>query len=98
MAIIAPVDANQMTHKPKENFPMHCNHDLSSQTASEGTTRGIFEWLRSTGYPANEKPIYQHSWIGIESSDDEEGDDVGSDIGKRTDSQAFIDEWLTGVD
>lgn len=50
------------------------NNDLSSQSLSEGATRGIFEWLRSTGYPACIKPIYQHPWIDIGSSDDESSD------------------------
>lgn len=48
------------------------DYDLFSQSLSEGATRGIFEWLRSTGYPACEKPLYQHPWIDIESSDDED--------------------------
>ena len=33
------------------------NYDFFSQSLSEGTTRGIFESLRSAGYPRNEKPI-----------------------------------------
>jgi hypothetical protein len=39
------------------------NYDLYSQSLSEGAVRRIFEWLRSTGYPRNERPIYEHSWF-----------------------------------
>lgn len=56
------------------------NFDLSSQLLSEVATRGIFSWLRSTGYPHREKPIYQHSWIDLEETDnEEEPDDAESD-------------------
>lgn len=96
MATIELVDASPTMHKPEEVSPIHCNYDLSSQSASEIATRGIFGWLRSTGYPANEKRIYQHSWIDIESSD-EEDDDVESDNGEGVDYPAFIDEWLSRV-
>jgi hypothetical protein len=34
------------------------NYDFYSQSLSEGTTRGRFELLRSTGYPRNERPIF----------------------------------------
>ncbi|PYH80478.1 hypothetical protein BO82DRAFT_433275 [Aspergillus uvarum CBS 121591] len=52
----------------------------SSESLSEAATRGIFNWLRSTGYPADEKPIYQHSWIDLESSDEEGDDEAGAEI------------------
>ncbi|GMG38898.1 unnamed protein product [Aspergillus oryzae] len=86
------------THVP-ERYPS-AQHDLKlfSESLSEAATRGIFSWLRSTGYPANEKPIYQHSWIDIESSDDECVDDVESGTIEVTGSQEFIDEWLSKVD
>lgn len=73
------------------------DHDWSSQSLSENATRGIFSWLRSTGYPANERPIYQHSWVDFESSDDEEIDDIDSDTAERTDYKHSIDEWLGKV-
>ncbi|RAL06091.1 uncharacterized protein BO80DRAFT_469972 [Aspergillus ibericus CBS 121593] len=34
------------------------HYDFFSQDLSEGATRGIFAWLRSTGYPRNERSIY----------------------------------------
>jgi hypothetical protein len=51
-----------ITHDHKENYyPIQNDSNLVSQVASEGATRGIFSWLRSTGYPANQKPLYRHS-------------------------------------
>lgn len=94
-------EASLITHDPKDTLPTHHNCDLSSQSASEVATRGLFGWLRSAGYPANEKPLYQHSWIDIESSDEEEeeeGDDTESDTVKEADHATFIDEWLSGID
>ncbi|RJE22648.1 hypothetical protein PHISCL_05031 [Aspergillus sclerotialis] len=46
------------------------SYDFFSQALSEGNTRGILGWLRSTGYPRNERAIYQHSWIDLESIDE----------------------------
>ncbi|KAJ5950475.1 uncharacterized protein N7479_008888 [Penicillium vulpinum] len=54
--------------------------DFFSQMLSEGATRGIFEWLRSTGYPLSEKPIYQHSWIDLEDTDGEDEPEAESDV------------------
>ncbi|KAJ5884770.1 hypothetical protein N7495_009280 [Penicillium taxi] len=42
------------------------NHQLFSQEISEGATVEIFSWLRSTGYPVNERPIYQSSWFAYD--------------------------------
>lgn len=39
------------------------SYNFHSQSLSEGTTRGVFGWLRSTGYPRNERPIYEHSFL-----------------------------------
>lgn len=58
------------------------NYDCFSQSLSEGTARGIFGWLRSTGYPRNEEFIFQHPWLNVESSDDEEGSMMGNPIWK----------------
>jgi hypothetical protein len=80
---------------PPEHSPVRCSSGYSSQLLSEGATRGIFGWLRSTGYPACEKSIYQHSWIDIGSSDDEELDDDESGI-VRDDGlrKPFIEQWI----
>ncbi|CEJ61171.1 hypothetical protein PMG11_09711 [Penicillium brasilianum] len=66
----------------KSNSPVNVNkhsarlddydYDFHSQELSEGYTRGIFSWLRSTGYPRNERPIYKHSWLDLESADEED--------------------------
>ena len=98
MATTASDEADLKTNESKAALPTHYTCDLSSESASEVATRGIFGWLRSTGYAANEKPLYQHSWIDIESSDDEEGDDVESDIVKGTDPPTSIEDWLSGID
>lgn len=57
------------------------DYDFFSQSLSEGATRGIFEWLRSTGYPRSERPIYQHSWLDLEGTDGEEQPDDAEGIG-----------------
>lgn len=98
MATTAFDEADLKTHESEDAFPTHNSCDLSSESASEVATHGIFGWLRSTGYPANEKTLYQHSWIDMESSDDEEGDDVESDIDKGTVPLTFINDWLIGID
>ncbi|KAL4889385.1 hypothetical protein BDV59DRAFT_195789 [Aspergillus ambiguus] len=86
---------NEFLTKHKENYPVQQGSDLFSQTASEAATRGIFGWLRSTGYPANEKSLYQHSWIDIESSD--EGDDINSDSDQGDGRPSFVNQWLSHV-
>lgn len=75
------------------------NYDFHSQSLSEGTTRGIFEWLRSTGYPRNERPIYQHSWLDLEGTDEEEGfDDAESDVGKQwSPKRRHVKSWLENI-
>lgn len=75
-------------------------YDFSSQMHSEGVTRGIFGWLRRTGYPLSEKPIYQHSWVDLESSDEEEEpDDAKSDVEKhRSAKKKHVDTWLDGIE
>ncbi|GIK06733.1 hypothetical protein Aspvir_002383 [Aspergillus viridinutans] len=71
----------------------------SSQSLSEGATRGIFEWLRMTGYPAREKTLYQHPWIDIESSDEEDLDSTASDREQFADSSTkSIQNWIEAID
>ncbi|KAJ5934450.1 hypothetical protein N7466_003997 [Penicillium verhagenii] len=76
------------------------NYDFSSQLVSEGATRGIFGWLRSTGYPRCEKPLYQHSWIDLENTEEEEEpDDAGSDAEKHWSSKkTHVESWLDGIE
>ncbi|KAJ5712701.1 hypothetical protein N7493_009169 [Penicillium malachiteum] len=74
------------------------SYDFSSQTLSEGLTRGIFGWLRPTGYPLCERPIYQHSWFDLEGSDDEEPDDAESDEdGLRKIRKTHVESWLEDI-
>ena len=75
---------------------MQNDSNLFSQVASEAATRGIFGWLRSTGYPSNEKPLYRHSWIDIESSDDDDVD-INSDSGQEDGCQSVVSQWLSRV-
>ncbi|KAJ5191848.1 uncharacterized protein N7498_010833 [Penicillium cinerascens] len=74
------------------------NYDFFSQLLSEGATRGIFGWLRSTGYPRSERAIYQHSWLDLEATD-EEPDDAGSDVDiQRGSEEMRVESWLEGVE
>ncbi|KAJ5361987.1 hypothetical protein N7541_002831 [Penicillium brevicompactum] len=76
----------------------HYNYDLFSQSLSEGATRGIFEWLRSTGYPSSERPIYQHSWLDLEDTDEEEADDAESDLeAHQSSKKTHVEWWLENV-
>lgn len=92
---ISAIEANPPTRELNDAPPAQPDCDLSSQLVSESATRGIFEWLRSTGYPVSEKSLYQHSWIGCESSEEE--DDIKSDIAKEAASLIFVDKWLSGT-
>lgn len=87
------------SHTPERvnHSPVSVNNSIKSQLLSEAATRGIFGWLRSTGYPANEKAIYQHSWIDIESSDEESMDDSESDTAGCAKTKRFVDEWLSQI-
>lgn len=74
------------------------DYDFFSQSLSEGATRGIFEWLRSTGYPHSERPIYQHSWIDLEDTDEEQPDDAESDVEiQRGPKTRHVERWLDGI-
>uniref|UniRef100_A0A093V8R0 Ectonucleotide pyrophosphatase/phosphodiesterase family member 6 n=1 Tax=Talaromyces marneffei PM1 TaxID=1077442 RepID=A0A093V8R0_TALMA len=53
------------------NNPQEASIFNKSESLSEIATRGIFEWLRSNGYPASESFIRQHSWFDIGSSEGE---------------------------
>ncbi|EAW13737.1 uncharacterized protein ACLA_044570 [Aspergillus clavatus NRRL 1] len=87
------------TTKRESATPRHFNYDLLSQSLSEVATRGIFQWLRSTGYPPNERSIYQHSWIDIDGTDDEEPDDAESELGRECSAkEQKVESWLDGID
>lgn len=75
-------------------------YDFASQSLSEGATRGIFEWLRSTGYPCSERPIYQHSWINLEGTDEEEApNDTESDVEMQYNpKKVHVERWLEGIE
>ncbi|GLA34046.1 hypothetical protein AnigIFM63309_004073 [Aspergillus niger] len=75
-------------------------YNFFSQSLSEGATRGIFEWLRSTGYPSSERPIYQHSWFDMEGTDDEEApDDEESDVEmKSSPKKTHVQHWLEEIE
>lgn len=95
------VDRKFLPQRHKENYyPIQNDTTQLSQVASEAATRGVFSWLRSTGYPANEKPLYRHSWIEDYSSDDCDGDvDINSDSGEKDEFfQSFVKQWLSRVD
>ncbi|CAG8180083.1 unnamed protein product [Penicillium salamii] len=74
------------------------DYEFSSQLYSLLATRGIFGWLKSTGYPINEKPLYQHSWIDLESSE-EELDDKDSDIAEiNCPKSNHVEQWLENLE
>lgn len=76
------------------------DYDFFSQSLSEGATRGIFGWLKSTGYPRSERPIYQHSWIDLEGTDEEEApDDAESDAERQwAPKKRNVESWLDGIE
>lgn len=71
--------------------------DPVSESLSELATRGIFEWLRSRGYPACEKPIYEHPWICLEDSSEDNDNDlvVNRDSGLGSDALLTVSESKT---
>ncbi|KAE8142645.1 hypothetical protein BDV38DRAFT_267840 [Aspergillus pseudotamarii] len=69
-------------HQPDDNVtqidsvlkstPSQCSIDCLSDDLSANPTRGIFGWLRSTGYLANERHVYKHPWFDVGDSDEDE--------------------------
>ncbi|KIA75648.1 hypothetical protein HK57_00580 [Aspergillus ustus] len=90
--------SQQSTPGSKSTLPGDYDYNLSSQMLSELATRGIFGWLRSTGYPENEKAIYQHLWIDLGSTDEEETGEEMSDgkVGPDT-NQLHVEAWLERI-
>ncbi|KUM60079.1 hypothetical protein ACN42_g7050 [Penicillium freii] len=78
-------------------LPKDCEYDLYSDRKSDNPTRGIFCWLRSDGFPSNEKRIYQHSWIVIADDSDEEVDERESDDSTAGARAERVEDWLGGV-
>ncbi|KAJ5227874.1 hypothetical protein N7489_008582 [Penicillium chrysogenum] len=76
-------------------LPADCEYDLYSEGQSDNPTRGIFCWLRLDGFPANEKGIYQHSWVEMDS--DEEIDEHESGDSTANVRVERIEYWLGGV-
>jgi hypothetical protein len=96
---VTPDKMELNTEKPRGSPPTLRYCHSSSQSLSEGATRGIFEWLRMTGYPAREKPLYQHPWIDIESSDESDLDSTDSGCGQSADSSTrSIQNWTEAID
>ncbi|PLN85951.1 hypothetical protein BDW42DRAFT_190453 [Aspergillus taichungensis] len=80
-------------------------YDLSSRSLSESATRNIFGWLRSTGYPLSERDIYQHSWIDVEDTDEEESAPASDDADLNravqqipTKENGHVEDWLEDVE
>lgn len=69
-----------------------------SESLSEIATRGIFEWLRSNGYPASESFIHEHPWFDIGSSEGEETDGESDDEVNSQTIEAGIEKWIMGTD
>ncbi|KZF20395.1 hypothetical protein L228DRAFT_250079 [Xylona heveae TC161] len=92
---ISDDENNISIQKGEAHAPKQHNNELCSQSLSEISTRGIFGWLRSTGYTANEESIYKHPWIDIEGSDDEDVGDDGSDTSEHSAAPTkLILDWL----
>lgn len=88
---------------PPATLDDYQHSDLFSQSLSGSATRGIFSWLRSTGYPLSERPIYQHSWIDLEDTDEEEPepDDADSNVDAQQSTKkvhVHVGDWLEGVE
>ncbi|KAK6823827.1 hypothetical protein RU639_006509 [Aspergillus parasiticus] len=64
---------------------------------SEGETRGIFQWLRISGYPASERAIYQREWMDAGSSSEEEVDDGESSPSPEF-SGELVEAWMETFD
>jgi hypothetical protein len=87
--------------------------DFASEKHSERNTRGIFGWLRSTGYPLDERPIYQHQWLNVGNQERTglgsglgSGLGLGSGSGRSESSESEteqktqkqqVEKWLTGL-
>ncbi|KAJ5511609.1 hypothetical protein N7453_003712 [Penicillium expansum] len=78
-------------------LPKDCEYDLYSDQRSSNPTRGIFCWLRSDGFPANEKGIYQHSWVVIAKGWDKEVDEHESDDSTAGTLTESVENWLGGI-
>lgn len=98
-------DVPLLNKEPKTAFlrpsavQLDYKQDMFSQSLSEGATRGIFEWLRSNGYPLSEKGIYQHSWIDLESTDEDELDDTESDVEIHSSPKRNrVERWLDSIE
>ncbi|KAJ5428778.1 hypothetical protein N7445_010232 [Penicillium cf. griseofulvum] len=78
-------------------IPKDCEYDLYSDHGSSNPTRGIFCWLRMDGFPANEKRIYQHSWVVVWEDEDEEVDEHESDDSTAGARAERVEDWLGGI-
>ncbi|KAE8148275.1 hypothetical protein BDV25DRAFT_141946 [Aspergillus avenaceus] len=70
-----------------------CFIEHLSDELSANTTRGVFTWLRQTGFPANEREIYTHPWFDTGESDEEASSDSESRIGDEARRQD-VEKWL----
>ena len=98
---IQPADRAPYSSTTRKSATLDDYHyDFLSQSLSEGATRGIFESLRSTGYPFNERPIYQHSWLDLEGTDEEEEpDNANSDVEAQQGLKEIqIRSWLGRIE
>ncbi|CAG8960928.1 hypothetical protein HYFRA_00002466 [Hymenoscyphus fraxineus] len=90
-----------------EDSPDPCTHIQDPKDVAEDismmTTRSIFSWLRSYGWPATEKAICNHSWIYLDCSDSEDESEVDpeddvSDPGKVKYSSAKMERIVVWLD
>ncbi|KAE8308144.1 hypothetical protein BDV41DRAFT_568477 [Aspergillus transmontanensis] len=93
-------------HQPDDNVaqiesvikstPSQCSIDCLSDDLSANPTRGIFGWLRSTGYPANERHVYKHPWFDVGDSDEDGILDDQEDGSKANEADICkaVENWL----
>ncbi|KAE8402793.1 hypothetical protein BDV37DRAFT_272647 [Aspergillus pseudonomiae] len=88
-------NSTQIEPVPKRT-PSQWSIDCLSDDLSAGTTRGIFGWLRSTGYPANERHVYKHPWFDVGDCDEDEMSDDREDGGEvnEADRRKAVESWL----
>jgi hypothetical protein len=88
------VDISEIRGKPQlaASESQFTNEQLfKPETLSASATRSIFSWLRTTGYPSNERGIRTHSWIDLEYDEDDD------EMGETSESLSTLAEKQTGA-
>lgn len=99
------VSFEALQHHATTTKPEHWEVKLTSpedlkhtkEFISEVSTRSIFRWLRPDGQPLHEKELWEHDWLEIYESDEE--DEVGlKDDQSGPKSIPHVSSWLEGLE